>query len=173
MSSRMAARVPFFVLGAAMFLAAAAPALAHPGSGMSVQSSRPIVTPEPLATSARSLIDAPGPHAMAWAVLTGTLIMAAAARRRRRALVGSALAVLLVVFAFEQALHSAHHGLDTGEAERCVIAAASAHVAGTTVDPVPAMNVIAPPPEDGDLEPDVARPAIPYPCSVLQRAPPA
>jgi len=173
MSRRVPGVLPLLMLSIVLVLAAAEPVSAHPESTLSVQSSVPVTTPKPLTSSAPGLTHEPEPQAMAWALVVGLLAVAAVAWRDRRALVGSGLIVLLLVFAFEQALHSVHHGLDPGEAERCVIAAASAHVAGTTVDPVTAMDVAAPPAEEQSPEPDAARPAVPYPCPVQQRAPPA
>jgi hypothetical protein len=110
---------------------------------------------------------------MPWVLLAGALLVAMAAWRRGRALVGSGLVVLLAVYTFEHGLHSAHHGLDPGEAERCVIASASAHVAGTTVDPITAIDLVAPPAETHDLAHRVPTPSIRCPRPAQERAPPA
>jgi hypothetical protein len=173
MSRRPPGAFPLLALSILLVLAAAESASAHPESTLSVQSSALVTTPKSLTSSVPGLTHEPEPQAMAWALGVGLLAVAAVAWRRRRALVGSGLIVLLLVFAFEQALHSVHHGLDPGEAERCAIAAASAHMAGTTVDPVTTMDVTAPPAEERSPEPEPARPAVPYPCPVQQRAPPA
>jgi hypothetical protein len=42
--------------------------------------------------------------------------------------------MLLALFAFEDALHSVHHGFDPKQAQTCTIAAASGHVSGVAVD---------------------------------------
>jgi fumarate reductase subunit D len=56
-------------------------------------------------------------------------------RHPRRALV-LVLGLLLAVFAFEDGLHSVHHGLDDKQYGKCAIAAASAHLSAVSVDGV-------------------------------------
>jgi len=53
----------------------------------------------------------------------------------RRALALS-LVLLFTIFAFEDALHSVHHGFDAQQADKCAIAAVSAHLAAVSVDSV-------------------------------------
>jgi hypothetical protein len=76
--------------------------------------------------------------------------------RPRRALV-VALVLLLGVFAFENALHSVHHGLGAKQSGECTIAAAAAHLAAVTDDVAVAPSVIlaaaGPPPESPVAEP--------------------
>ena len=93
--------------------------------------------------------------------------------RRRRVLVTSGLVALLVVFAFEEAVHSVHHGLGSAEAKGCAVAAASAHVTGTTVGSVTATDLVPPPAEEQRLESNLARPYVSYRSPVQERAPPA
>jgi hypothetical protein len=130
-------------------------------------------TPEPLASAPLVPADVPGPHPMAWLLVAGTLIGAAATWRRPRIIVGSALVFLLTVFTFEQALHSVHHGLDPGEGERCAIAAASSHLAGTTIDTITASDIIVPPVEERCHDAGVTRPAVRCPRPAQGRGPPA
>jgi hypothetical protein len=61
----------------------------------------------------------------------------------RRALVVT-LALLLCVFAFENALHSVHHGFDPRQQEECTVAAASAHLAAVQVDDPGLSSVVLP-----------------------------
>lgn len=87
--------------------------------------------------------------------------------------VALALALLLGVFAFENALHSVHHGLDPAGATGCAIAAASAHLAATTVDAVISADPVTFPAEDGGIESRLAMPAVRFLCPDQERAPPA
>jgi hypothetical protein len=68
-----------------------------------------------------------------------------------------ALVLLLGVFAFENALHSVHHGLGAKQSGECTIAAAAAHLAAVTDDVAVAPSVIlaaaGPPPESPVAEP--------------------
>ena len=81
---------------------------------------------------ARAVLDLPA--ALALGVLTAWY-------RPRRA-VAVTLALLLCVFAFENALHSVHHGFDQQQQEACTVAAASAHLAAVEVDD-PGLSSIA------------------------------
>ncbi len=74
------------------------------------------------------------PAALALGVLT--------AWYRPRQAVAVTLALLLCVFAFENALHSVHHGFDQQQQEACTVAAASAHLAAVEVDD-PGLSSIA------------------------------
>jgi len=89
---------------------------------------------------------APTPSALPWHLaiaLAGVLALAVvtARHRPRRALV-VALALLLCVFAFENALHSVHHGFDPKQQEECTVAAVSAHLAAVQVDDLGPSSIV-------------------------------
>jgi hypothetical protein len=157
---------------AMVVLAAAGPLSAHQLSPLSAES--PSRTEAPTASpSPRGSTGAPEPGATSWLLLTGALAATPMAWRRRRATAAGALVVALAVFAFEDALHSVHHGFDPGGAAGCVIAAASAHVAAATPDSVTATALLAPFPEGPGLELDRGSHPVRVPCPDQQRAPPA
>ncbi len=86
-----------------------------------------------------------------WPALLGALGAAALVWRRPRRALTFALVLLLALFAFEDGLHSVHHGVDTSRMAGCALAAASAHLSATAVDRfVPAevtLPALAPAPE--------------------------
>jgi disulfide bond formation protein DsbB len=105
--------------------------------------------------------------------VAGALVLGGLALRRgprRAAVIG--LVLLLALFAFEDALHSVHHGFDPKQAETCTIAAASGHVSGVAVDAVVGASMILMPVGQA-VEPDRS----PLPLHRLApdqgRAPPA
>jgi hypothetical protein len=55
-------------------------------------------------------------------------------RRLSRRALGLCLVLLLTLFAFENALHSVHHGFDPKQADACPLAIASTHLSAVTVD---------------------------------------
>jgi hypothetical protein len=65
----------------------------------------------------------------------------AARRHPRRALV-LVLGLLLAIFAFENGLHSVHHGFDPKQYGECAIAAASANLSAVSVDGVLETSVV-------------------------------
>ena len=69
------------------------------------------------------------------AIVLGVLGLGVEGARRhpRRALV-LALGLLLAIFAFENGLHSVHHGFDAKQYGECTIAAASAHLSAVSVE---------------------------------------
>lgn len=82
----------------------------------------------------------------------------------------AALALLLVLLAFETGLHSVHHLAEPGRP--CVVAAASAHVAGTVLEAV-TVGVPGAPTGMSALLPAPSAPASRPPAPALGRAPPA
>ena len=87
---------------------------------------------------------APAPPALLWHLAAALALVGLTAwHRPRRALVVT-LAVLLCVFAFENALHSVHHGFDPKQQEECTVAAASAHLAAVQVDDPGLSSVMLP-----------------------------
>ena len=85
--------------------------------------------------------DAPGISWWALAAIAGALALGWRAPRRAAV---AALALLLAVFAFEDGLHSVHHGLDQAKASSCPMAAASTHLSATPVDGNAPDDVILP-----------------------------
>lgn len=76
-------------------------------------------------------------------IVAGALVLAVTvARRRPRRLLVVALVLLLTIFAFENALHSVHHGFDAKQYDECTIAAVSAHLSAVSVDGVAETSVI-------------------------------
>ncbi len=129
------------VLVALALLMLAGPAAAHTGWPLDVESA-----PGPLDTAISILSSAPTPPALAWYLPAVVALIAALGwRRPRRALVMT-LVLLLCVFAFENALHSVHHGIDPKQQAACTVAAAAAHLAAVQVDaiaPQPFMLLLA------------------------------
>ena len=76
-----------------------------------------------------------GPSSLLPAIVLGVLGLGVEGARRhpRRALV-LALGLLLAIFAFENGLHSVHHGFDAKQHGECTIAAASANLSAVPVD---------------------------------------
>lgn len=71
----------------------------------------------------------------AWLLaLPAALLVVARRGPRQAAVIG--LALVLAVFAFENAFHSAHHAPGDRHTAGCPVASASLHLAGTTVEGV-------------------------------------
>lgn len=132
------------VLAAVLVLLTTAPAAAHP-LAPAVPPVATVAPPGPEPTPTPAAIEVPeAPTVSPWLV-GGTLLAlaaAVAARRRPRTALIVALALLLSVFAFENALHSVHHGFDGKQSRECSIAVASANLAAVTVDVVVEPSVI-------------------------------
>jgi hypothetical protein len=71
----------------------------------------------------------------AWLLALPAALLAVTRRRPRQAAV-IGLALVLTVFAFENAFHSAHHAPGDRHTAGCPVASASLHLAGTTVEGV-------------------------------------
>jgi hypothetical protein len=132
------------VLAAVVVLLTTAPVAAH----LLAPPVPPVATaaaPGPEPTPTPAAIEVPeAPPVSPWLVGGALLVLAAAvaARRRPRTVLIVALALVLAVFAFENALHSVHHGFDVKQSRECPIAAASAHLAAVAVDVVVESSVI-------------------------------
>lgn len=81
------------------------------------------------------------------------------------------LAVALAVFAFEAALHSAHHLTELNRSAQCAVASVSAHVAGTAVATMALDNPLGLAPEALARLPQAA-PSVRSLCLNQGRAPP-
>jgi hypothetical protein len=134
-------RVSWALLLTLVILAIAGPAAAH------------VVSPAVLSTTEAPaaipvLSAAPAPPAVPWylpAVLASVLVLAAVtAWHRPRQALALVLVLLLGVFAFEDALHSVHHGFDPRQQEECAVAAASAHLAAVQVDDLGLPSIVLP-----------------------------
>ena len=123
-------------------LAIAGPAVAHVASPAApVTAALPVVeAPAPIPT----LTAAPAPPALPWYLPAALALAALTAWRRPRQAVGVTLALLLCVFAFENAVHSVHHGFDAQQQEACTVAAVSAHVSAVQVDDPGLSSVVLP-----------------------------
>lgn len=124
-------------------LATPAPAVAHPVTPVAPTPDLP--TADVAVAPAPAPADLRGPESAVvptW-VIAGVLLLAVTTARRspRRALV-LALVLLLTIFAFENALHSVHHGFDAKQYDECTIAAASAHLSAVSVDGVVETSVV-------------------------------
>ena len=90
------------------------------------------------------LSTAPEAPGVPWTVLGVALASAALIWWRPRRVAMLALVLLLVFFAFEDGLHSVHHGFDRNAAASCAVAAVATQLSATTIDGVPTCDVIAP-----------------------------
>jgi hypothetical protein len=172
-------RLAALAIAVALVLGATASLWSHPAPSSAIEPGVARATPEPSrptpvpTPAAPAPAEAPAPQRTPWVPLAGLVIAAVVSWPLRRGAVAPALAALLVVFAFEDALHSVHHGFDPAETADCVIAVASAHVPATTIDAAPVADLAALSGEDARLEPHRASlPARP-PSTDQERAPPA
>lgn len=133
------------LLAAVALLAATGPAMAHSSASIiepaprTAEVSIPPVTPSPAPTLAAAA-DSSG--FTSWIAAGGLVLAGVALRRRPRRTLVLCLALLLTLFAFENALHSVHHGLDPKQADACTIAAASAHLSAVAVDGIVATSIV-------------------------------
>lgn len=128
------------VLAGVVVLLTTAPVVAHPLAPVAT-----VAAPGPEPTPTSAAIEVPeAPTVSPWLVGGALLVLGAAvaARRRPRTVLIVALALVLAVFAFENALHSVHHGFNVKQSRECPIAAASAHLAAVAVDVVVESSVI-------------------------------
>jgi len=84
------------------------------------------------------------PPAPPWYLPAALALGALAAWHRPRRVVVVMLALLLCVFAFENALHSVHHGFDPQQQEECTLAVASAHLTAVQADDPGPSSVVLP-----------------------------
>src|SRR6188768_383879 len=132
---RALALIPM-LLAVLAVLATSGPASAHTASPvvaevlrMSAPEIRPAAESGPIGP-----VTPVGPSSLLLAaIVLGALGLESARRHPRRALV-LALGLLLAIFAFENGLHSVHHGFDAKQHSECTIAAASANLSAVSVD---------------------------------------
>jgi fumarate reductase subunit D len=136
----MASPVAALLAGLALLVATGS-AVAHPATtahASPVPTTQPGileagVPPPPVAApSAAPDSTALPPVAVAGALALGA--MAVVIRRWPRQALAVSFVLLLTIFAFENALHSVHHGFDGQQSEECAVAAVSAHLAAISVD---------------------------------------
>jgi hypothetical protein len=120
-------------------LAATVPAGAHSASPLAAEVLR-TSTPDIQPATASAPVD-PVTSVGPWSLLLAAIVLGALAlgvegarRHPRRAVLG--LGFLLAILAFENGLHSVHHGFDAKQYNECSIAAASAHLSAVSVEGV-------------------------------------
>ena len=91
-----------------------------------------------------ALAAAPDMPGLPWSALAIVAAALALGWRRPRGAAALALVLLLAVFAFEDGLHSVHHGMNQAQASSCPVAAAGAHLSATPVDGVAPCDVVLP-----------------------------
>ena len=144
------------LLAALAVVVSVAPAPAHTVSSV-VAPAEP--TPSALSTPPPPPVESvamDSPVVPLWAVVGALLLAFTVAPRRPRRRLVVALVLLLTVFAFENALHSVHHGFDAAQYDECTIAAVSAQLSAVSVDGVAETSVIlagAGPTTEPDLSP--------------------
>jgi len=106
-----------------------------------------------------------------WLLVVGALGAALVSHRRSRRVLGLALVLLLCVFAFEDGLHSVHHGVGRAERAACAIATASAHLTLVTFD-APVVSDVILPAVAFTAERNHPAPIARFLCPVQGRAPP-
>jgi hypothetical protein len=151
---------------AGVFLGSVAPAAAHQtpsallpdvvSGGVSVLSG---ATAEDIASSGAFVAAAPASAQLSVVIFASALVAALLARRRARRAIVLTLVVLLAVLAFENGLHSVHHGLDERRLAGCPLGAASSHLSATPVEDIAAaeliLDVVAAAPERSQPDVDV------------------
>jgi hypothetical protein len=154
------------LLALTLVAAAGSPAWSHVGV-LEV----PASTPAPVAAPLTFLVAATPEATPIWPLVAVLVAVALAALPPRRA-VAFALVLLLALFAVESGVHSVHHLADQQGAAQCVVAAASAHVHGLSLDaPVDALWL--PTPVGTVVVADPTRPGARLVRSDEGRAPPA
>jgi fumarate reductase subunit D len=163
-------RISLALLLTLALLAIAGPAAAHaPTPAASVTAILPVAeAPEPIPI----LTAAPAAPTLSWYLPAALALAALIAWRGPRRAVIVTLVLLLCVFAFEDALHSVHHGFDSQQREACAVAAASANLTAVQVDDPGLSSLVLP-----VVGPPVADPATSGPTRFLSpdqgRAPPS
>lgn len=119
------------LLTALVLLGIAGPAFAHTGLHPVSPATGLSAVIEPATSTWRITL---GVFASFWSALLLATLLPALRWRRVRRVAPLGLVLILSLFAFETALHSAHHLTDLNRSTQCVIASTSGHVAGTTAE---------------------------------------
>ena len=172
------------LLAALALLAASGSVAAHPApraptsdSAATLPTSLPadlpadldVVVPPPPAPSEAPDWTGLAPLALAGLLFLGAMV--AIIRRWPRQAFVMSFVLLLTIFAFENALHSVHHGFDAQQYEKCAVAAVSAHLAAISVDGVVETAFVLAVARTS-AEPDLSSPAIRLLGPDQDRAPP-
>jgi fumarate reductase subunit D len=158
MSRRLVVLVALAVAG---LLASTTLVSAHPGTAAPIEAAPTVVT-----VAADTL-----PTSSPWLPLVAAAIGLLVALRWPRRAVTAVVVLVLVVFSYEQAIHSVHHLDDRKAAAACAVASASAQLSGTPVDSPAVADLLLPLLQLGP--PDTAAKAALRPCSAHRgRAPP-
>lgn len=91
-----------------------------------------------------SLSAAPADPGVPWTMLAVAGALAALVWWRPRRAIMVSLALLLLFFAFEDGVHSVHHGFDRAAAASCAVAAVATQLSATAVDGVTTGDVTLP-----------------------------
>jgi hypothetical protein len=164
------------ILTALAVLVATGPVAAHPAARASGAIAAPAVedlVPPPAEVESSPSMTVGPTGALPW-MLAGAIVLAAggaAAWRRPRHASALGLALLLTAFAFENALHSVHHGFDVRQSTDCPVAAAASHLTAHSVESVVGAALVRTV-AGAPAEPDVPTPAIRRLGSDQDRAPP-
>jgi hypothetical protein len=134
-------RISLALLLTLALLAIAGPAAAHVASP---PPSAPIVQVTEPSGPIPALTAAPAAPTLSWYLPAALALAALIAWRGPRRAVILTLVLLLCVFAFEDALHSVHHGFDPQEREACAVAAASANLTAVQVDDAGLSSLVLP-----------------------------
>jgi len=149
---RLAVLVLLVLAGIA--LVTAVPARAHQAPGpqtvdmaaatSSAESGLAVSQLEVARSPGTALVAAPAQPQLPWPVVVAALGVSLLLRRRVRRVVVFTLVVLLAALAFENGLHSVHHGLDERRLGGCALGAASAHLLATPAADADLTAVILP-----------------------------
>jgi hypothetical protein len=140
MLSRRAVLVVLAILWFGM--SGAFPAAAHGPVVESIPAVEPAAAAEPTALPGWVLSAPPAGPELPWPALAVVVAATALAWVRPRRTIALALVLLLAIFAFEDAVHSVHHGFDQTQASSCTVAAVGAQLIATAVDGADACEVI-------------------------------
>src|SRR5262245_3824116 len=143
MRRTLSSTLPVLLVAMFVVLGAASPGWAHRELSADASTELLATTPDAgvLAPTLSAAPDLPG---LPWPALLCALLAGALGWRRPRRAIALAVVLLLAVFAFEEGLHSVHHLNSQTKLVRCSVAAATAHLAATTVDSAAGHDVILP-----------------------------
>jgi hypothetical protein len=132
MPCRRAVLVVLAVLWVGML--GAFPAAAHGPAVEPIPTVEPVPAGESSAPPGWVLSAPPAEPDLPWPALAVIVVAAALGWARPRRTIALTIALLLVIFAFEDAVHSVHHGFDQAQASSCAVAAIGAQLSATASD---------------------------------------